>query len=90
MAEVSVFNMEGQEVGKIDLADGIFGAPIKSHLVHQAVVLHLANMRQGTQKAKTRHARSARKNRSRKLSASRKGKQQQRLQPKRLKQGLQK
>ncbi|MCI1721683.1 MAG: 50S ribosomal protein L4 [Lachnospiraceae bacterium] len=55
MAEVSVFNMEGQEVGKIDLADGIFGAPIKSHLVHQAVVLHLANMRQGTQKAKTRH-----------------------------------
>ncbi len=54
MAEVSVFNMEGQEVGKIDLADGIFGAPIKSHLVHQAVVLHLANMRQGTQKAKTR------------------------------------
>ena len=55
MAEVSVFNMEGQKVGKIDLADGIFGAPIKSHLVHQAVVLHLANMRQGTQKAKTRH-----------------------------------
>jgi large subunit ribosomal protein L4 len=55
MAEVSVFNMEGQEVGKMDLADGIFGAPVKSHLVHQAVVLHLANMRQGTQKAKTRH-----------------------------------
>ena len=55
MAEVSVYNMEGQEVGKIELADAIFGAPIKSHLVHQAVVLHLANMRQGTQKAKTRH-----------------------------------
>ncbi|MDO4478882.1 MAG: 50S ribosomal protein L4 [Lachnospiraceae bacterium] len=55
MAEVSVLNMEGQEVGKIELADAIFGAPIKSHLVHQAVVLHLANMRQGTQKAKTRH-----------------------------------
>ena len=55
MAEVSVYNMEGQEVGKIELADAVFGAPIKSHLVHQAVVLHLAKMRQGTQKAKTRH-----------------------------------
>ena len=55
MAQVSVYNMEGQEVRTIDLADAVFGAPIKSHLVHQAVVLHLANMRQGTQKAKTRH-----------------------------------
>ena len=55
MAEVSVYNMEGQDVGKIELADAVFGAPIKSHLVHQAVVLHLAKMRQGTQKAKTRH-----------------------------------
>ena len=55
MAEVSVYNIEGQEVGKIELADDVFGAPIKSHLVHQAVVLHLAKMRQGTQKAKTRH-----------------------------------
>ena len=55
MAQVSVYNMEGQEIKTIDLADAVFGAPIKSHLVHQAVVLHLANMRQGTQKAKTRH-----------------------------------
>ena len=55
MAEVSVYNMEGQEVGKLTLSDAVFGAPIKSHLVHQAVVLHLANKRQGTQKAKTRH-----------------------------------
>lgn len=54
MAEVSVYNMEGQEVGKITLDDKVFGAPIKQHLVHQACVLHLANMRQGTQKAKTR------------------------------------
>ncbi len=54
MANVSVFNMDGQEVGKIDLNDAIFAAPIKENLVHQAVVLHLANLRQGTQKAKTR------------------------------------
>jgi len=55
MAQVSVYNMEGAEVKTIDLNDAVFGAPVKSHLVHQAVVLHLANMRQGTQKAKTRH-----------------------------------
>ncbi len=46
--------MEGNEVGSIELSDEIFGADIKEHLVHQAVVLHLANRRQGTQKAKTR------------------------------------
>lgn len=55
MAELSVYNMEGQEVSKIELSDAVFAAPVKGHLVHQAVVLHLANMRQGTQKAKTRH-----------------------------------
>ena len=54
MAEVSVLNMEGKEVGKIDLNDAIFGVEINEHLVHLAVVQHLANMRQGTQKAKTR------------------------------------
>ncbi|MEE3419505.1 MAG: 50S ribosomal protein L4 [Lachnospiraceae bacterium] len=54
MANVSVYNMDGQEVGTIELSDAVFGAPIKENLVHQAVVLHLANMRQGTQKAKTR------------------------------------
>jgi large subunit ribosomal protein L4 len=54
MANVSVYNMDGQEVGKIDLNDAVFAAPIKENLVHQAVVLHLANLRQGTQKAKTR------------------------------------
>ena len=54
MANVSVYNMEGQEVGTMDLSDEIFGAEIKENLVHQAVVLQLANNRQGTQKAKTR------------------------------------
>ncbi len=54
MANAAVYNMEGKEVGTIELSDSIFGIEIKPHLVHQAVVLHLANCRQGTQKAKTR------------------------------------
>jgi large subunit ribosomal protein L4 len=54
MANVSVYNMEGSEVGKLDLNDAIFAAPINEHLVHKAVVLQLANKRQGNQSAKTR------------------------------------
>ena len=54
MAKVSVYNMEGKEVGTMDLSDAVFGAKINEHLVHMAVVQHLANKRQGTQKAKTR------------------------------------
>ena len=54
MANVSVFNMEGKEVGTIELNDAVFGAPINEHLVHMSVVQHLANKRQGTQKAETR------------------------------------
>ena len=54
MAKVSVYNMEGKEVGKIDLSDAVFGVEVNEHLVHMAVVQQLANNRQGTQKAKTR------------------------------------
>ena len=54
MAQVSVYNMEGKEVGTIDLNDEIFGADINEHLVHLAVKQFLADNRQGTQKAKTR------------------------------------
>ena len=54
MATVSVLNMEGKEVGSMELNDAVFGVEINEHLVHQAVVLQLANNRQGTQKAKTR------------------------------------
>jgi len=54
MAKVSVVNMEGKEVGTIDLSDAVFGVEINEHLVHLAVVQQLANNRQGTQKAKTR------------------------------------
>ncbi|MBP3420682.1 MAG: 50S ribosomal protein L4 [Lachnospiraceae bacterium] len=54
MANVSVYNMEGKEVGTIDLNDAVFGVEVNEHLVHMAVVAQLANKRQGTQKAKTR------------------------------------
>ena len=54
MANVSLYNMEGKEVGTIELSDAIFGVEVNQHLVHMAVVQQLANNRQGTQKAKTR------------------------------------
>ncbi len=54
MANVSVYNMEGKEVGTIELNDAVFGVEVNEHLVHLAVVNQLANNRQGTQKAKTR------------------------------------
>ena len=54
MANVSVYNMEGNEVGSIELNDAVFGVEVNEHLVHMAVVQQLANKRQGTQKAKTR------------------------------------
>lgn len=54
MANVSVFNMEGKEVGTLELNDAVFGVKVNEHLVHMAVVAQLANKRQGTQKAKTR------------------------------------
>ena len=54
MANVSVYNMEGKEVGTIELSDAVFGVEVNEHLVHMAVVQQLANKRQGTQKAKTR------------------------------------
>ena len=54
MAKVSVYNMEGKEVGSIELNDAVFGVEVNEHLVHMAVVQQLANNRQGTQKAKTR------------------------------------
>ena len=54
MAKVSVYNMEGKEVGTIELNDAVFGVEVNEHLVHMAVVQQLANNRQGTQSAKTR------------------------------------
>ena len=54
MAKVSVYNMEGKQVGDIELNDAVFGVEVNNHLVHMAVVNQLANNRQGTQSAKTR------------------------------------
>ncbi|MDE6926245.1 MAG: 50S ribosomal protein L4 [Acetatifactor sp.] len=54
MANVAVYNMEGKEVGTMELNDAVFGVEVNEHLVHMAVVQQLANNRQGTQKAKTR------------------------------------
>ncbi|MCD8347606.1 MAG: 50S ribosomal protein L4 [Lachnospiraceae bacterium] len=54
MANVSVYNMEGKEVGQMELNDAVFGVEVNEHLVHLAVVSQLAAKRQGTQKAKTR------------------------------------
>ena len=54
MSNVSVYNMEGNEVGTLELNDAVFGVEVNEHLVHMAVVSQLANKRQGTQKAKTR------------------------------------
>ena len=54
MANVSVYNIEGNEVGTIDLNDAVFGVEVNEHLLHMAVLNQLANNRQGTQKAKTR------------------------------------
>ena len=56
MANISVLNMEGKEVGSLELNDAIFAVEVKEHLMHRAVVLQLANNRQGTQSAKTRAA----------------------------------
>ena len=54
MANVSVYNMEGKEIGTIELSDVVFGTEVNEHLMHMAVVSQLANKRQGTQSAKTR------------------------------------
>ena len=54
MAKVSVYNMDGDTVGEIELSDVTFGAKVNEHLIHMAIVNQLANKRQGTQSAKTR------------------------------------
>ena len=54
MAKVALYNMNAEQVGEVELLDSIFGVEVKEHLVHTAVVSHLANLRQGTQSTKTR------------------------------------
>ena len=52
--QTKVLNLEGQEVGKLTLADEVFKAPYNEALIHQAVVTYLANQRQGTKSTLTR------------------------------------
>ena len=54
MSKVSVYNMQGAQVGELELNDAVFGVEVNEHLVKMAVTSQLANKRQGTQKAKTR------------------------------------
>jgi len=54
MANVKVYDMNGDETGVIELADGIFAIEPNEHVVHMAVTQYLANRRQGTKSTKTR------------------------------------
>jgi large subunit ribosomal protein L4 len=54
MATVDVKNLKNEVVGKLDLADAVFGGPINEDLMHQAVKQYLASHRSGTHKTKTR------------------------------------
>lgn len=54
MTNVQVYNMEGNAVESMELNPAVFDREINEGLIHQAVVLYLASLRQGTQKAKTR------------------------------------
>ena len=52
--QTKVFNIKGEEVGKVTLKDSVFGAPYNEALIHQVVVAYLANARQGTKSTLTR------------------------------------
>lgn len=54
MPKVPIYNIEGQQVGEIELRDEIFGVKVNEAALHQVVQMQLANKRQGTQSAKTR------------------------------------
>ncbi len=54
MPKVAMFNIEGSEVGQIELSDAVFGQEVNKSVLHQVVVNYLANQRQGTQSTLTR------------------------------------
>ena len=54
MPNVNLYNMKGENIGTVDLAETVFGAEINASVLHSYVVAYLANQRQGTQSAKTR------------------------------------
>ncbi|MGI6065784.1 MAG: 50S ribosomal protein L4 [Bacillota bacterium] len=54
MPKVSVYNMQGDQIGELDLNDKVFGIEVNKPLLHQAVVAYLASLRRGTHSTKTR------------------------------------
>src|SRR6266446_784843 len=52
MATVDIKNLNNEVVGKLDLADAVFGGPINEGLMHLAVKQYLASLRSGTHKTK--------------------------------------
>ena len=54
MAAIKVYNMQGSEVGTMELNDSVFAVEYRESLIHQAVVTRLANERQGTKSTLTR------------------------------------
>jgi len=54
MPKVAVYNMEGKQVGELELNDAVFGVKVNQDLMHRAVLSHLANRRQGTAAVKNR------------------------------------
>lgn len=54
MPKVAVYNLEGNQVGDIELNEQLFAAPVRPDLMHEVVLMYLAGQRQGTHKVKTR------------------------------------
>ena len=54
MPNVALYDIKGQNIGDIALSENVFGQPVNTAVMHEVVVAHLANCRQGTQSAKTR------------------------------------
>ncbi len=54
MPKVALYNIEGKEIGEIELKDEIFAVEVSSAALHMTVKNYLANQRQGTQSTKTR------------------------------------
>ncbi|MEO8097483.1 MAG: 50S ribosomal protein L4 [Acidobacteriota bacterium] len=55
MPSVDIIDLNNQKVGTVDLADAVFAAPVNEDLLYESVRHHLATIRRGTVKTKTRH-----------------------------------
>ncbi len=54
MPKVALYNMEGSQIGDIELNESVFGVKVNETAIHTVVKNYLANQRQGTQSTKTR------------------------------------